>query len=234
MYPALFVLAMLPFGRWKASLACLVGIVLIAVVPLDATRLFFRNAAQLEENRVAPIQEVGAWLKQPSFERYTGKIDPEPFGHSLTSCWPFLFGKTPLGSIPGVLGAAAIVGPAWLYVAWLVYRAPGREKLFLPFVLWTIALGTYGLPMSYDYNLFFLLLAILCLWDRSDPILVHILMLSVLIWWQPISLPIKPELFISLKLFALVPVTLLLILRAKELLHPFPEPSPALADRAAA
>jgi hypothetical protein len=80
-----------------------------------------------------------------------------------------------------------------------------------------MALGTYALPISYDYNLFFLLLTVLCLWDRRDPIIVHVMMLSVLVWRQPFRIPMSPEAFTGIKLLALAPVTALLILRAREL-----------------
>jgi hypothetical protein len=217
MYSGLFVIAVLPFGRWKASLACLIGIALIAVVTLDETRLFFRNAETLTENRVAAIRETKEWLQNPTFHSDPRQFDVYPFVHSLTTLWPVMFRRTPLASVPGLIGTAVVFGAAWLGVAWMIFRSPGRERLFLPFVLWTMALGTYALPISYDYNLFFLLLTVLCLWDRRDPIIVHVMMLSVLVWWQPFRIPMSPEAFTGIKLLALAPVTALLILRAREL-----------------
>ena len=218
MYSGLFILALLPFKRWTAAATCVVGIVLIGVIPLRETKLFFRNAGDMvTDERVTPVKQVVEWLSHPTFAPYAGRpIDPVWYGHSLTTFFPLMFSKTPLGSVPGLLVSALLFGPLWLYAAWCVYRSPRRESLFLPFILWTMALGTYALPNSYDYNLFFMLLTALCLWDRRDSVFVHLLMLAtVVIWWQPFYIGIDRVLLIWLKMLAIIPVSVLMIRHAR-------------------
>jgi hypothetical protein len=141
-----------------------------------------------------------------------------------------IFGYTRLGSVPGFFGAAATLGPLFLSVAYVVWRSRRRDQLFLPFVLWTLMLGTYGLPISHDYNLFFLLLTALCLWDKRDPVLVHLMMLTALVWWQPLELGfVSIAMFVYLKFLAIIPVTILLIVRARQRDAVEPEVEPAAA-----
>jgi hypothetical protein len=170
---------------------------------------------------MASLQDVAEWVREPTFEPYRGPLRVERFSHSLTSYWPLVFGTTPLGSVPGFVGAAAVLGPLFLYGAYAVYRSPRREQLLLPFLLWAVTLGTYGLPISHDYNLFFLLLTAMSLWDRRDPVLVHVMMLSALVWWQPLDPGfVGRRTFIYLKFLAVIPVSVLLVLRAWEVVPP--------------
>jgi hypothetical protein len=63
--------------------------------------------------------------------------------------------------------------------------------------------------------LIFLPLAALAVWDRRDPVGVHVLMAYMLLWWQPYRLPIGPKLLLLTKLLALVAVGVSLVARAR-------------------
>jgi hypothetical protein len=217
-YPGLLVFGLPGLCRLRVVAAMALGIVLIGVVPLEHTKQFFRNAAGIQDaNRVAPLQEAAAWVRDPTFEQFTGEHRAlEYFGHSLVTFWPMLFGRTFLGSVPGLIGAGALLGPLLLYGTYEVWRSPRRSPLFYPYALWVVAVGTYGLPISYDYNLLFIPLAALALWDHRDPIWVHLLMLLIVIWWQPMAIAFTGETYIVIKMLSLIPLTILLVRRARE------------------
>jgi len=234
-YPGLLIFALLPFGRWRTSIVLAVAIVLIGIVPIDATRGFFTNANKIEgANRVAPLRQAMEWLREPTFEPARRLPRIEWYGHSLITNWPVIFGKTPLGSVPGFLGAAALLGPLLLYVSFEVYRSRRRDVLMLPYLLWVVGIGTFGLPFSYDYNLIFFPLVVMCLWSARDKLWLHLMMLTVLVWWQPFAFGTDPRNFLYSKFLAIIPISILLVLRARELEPRGFEPMMDPATRAAA
>ena len=58
---------------------------------------------------------------------------------------------------------------------------------------------TFLPPVSNDYNLFFLPVAALAVWDRRDPVVVHMLMGLLALWWQPLGLPLDGKLLLVIK-----------------------------------
>jgi hypothetical protein len=76
------------------------------------------------------------------------------------------------------------------------------------------------MPVSNDYNLFFLPMAALAAWDRRDPVFVHVLMGMFLFWWQPMQLPISPEMLFILKIVGLYAIGVSVAIRANELAVP--------------
>ena len=85
-----------------------------------------------------------------------------------------------------------------------------------PFLLWVLAMASFVPPVANDYNLFFLPLAALAVWDRRDPVYVHVMMAFLLLWWQPLALPIDGRMILVFKLAGLLAVALCLSGRAGE------------------
>jgi hypothetical protein len=83
-------------------------------------------------------------------------------------------------------------------------------------MLWIVALATFVPQVSNDYNLCFLPLAVLAVWDRRDPLLVHVAVALLLLWWQPLSMSIDPKLLLLCKLLGLGAATVCLVERARE------------------
>jgi hypothetical protein len=139
--------------------------------------------------------------------------------HTLSGCWKLLWTAKDLqwlAKVPGTLGAAAILFPIIMWVSWRVYRSAKVSHLLYPYFVWLAAAATYLPPVSNDYNLIFLPLAALAVWDRRDPVWVHVLGAYMLLWWQPYPLPIGPKLLLLTKLLALVAVGGSLAARARE------------------
>jgi hypothetical protein len=109
------------------------------------------------------------------------------------------------------------LGVLLFWVGFQIYRCPKRHELIYPYFTWILALATFVPTISNDYNLFFLPLTVLAIWDRRDPLIVHISLLLLLLWWQPFYLPINDRLFLFIKLFSLVALAISLTKRCREL-----------------
>ena len=88
--------------------------------------------------------------------------------------------------------------------------------MLFPYWLWLTAAGTFLPVGANDYNLFFLPLAALIVWDRRDPLWNHVLMVPMLLWWQPFQLPIHPGVILLCKLTGLYAAGCSLVNRARE------------------
>jgi hypothetical protein len=81
-----------------------------------------------------------------------------------------------------------------------------RREVELPFLLWTAALATFVPSNSYDYNLVFLPLAVLAVWDGRDGWLVQLALLFGALVLQPFRLPLSGNVVLPLKLLVLLAV----------------------------
>ena len=87
----------------------------------------------------------------------------------------------------------------------------------LPYLLWLAAAATFGLPVSYDYNLIFLPLAAFAVWDRRDGVGGAILLLATAAWAQPFifaEFPARIDVLFFLKLISLIAVGMCIVRRA--------------------
>jgi len=81
-------------------------------------------------------------------------------------------------------------------------------------MLWIVAAGTYAPPISNDYNLTPLPLAVLSMWERRDGWIIGVPIAALALWWQPVSLPIPGWAMMVIKVAGLVGVAALLVRRA--------------------
>ncbi len=244
-YPVILLPALLVLGRRRAFAAGVVAAVLIGVVPYRATVNAFNASAQ--RDRVSFVKELRAWVTDPAFipARTVGYDSISADTHSLTTYWGRFWGYFSLYRIarmPGLLGAAIVLAPLALWISAAVWRSPGRDQLVYPYLLLLAALATFGLPVSYDYNLIYLPLAALAVCDRRDPFIVAVALVGMLVWWQPFRVPwemqvaaafaavnahpplapfelllrIERDVLFFLKLLAAVGVGVSLVLRAKQ------------------
>jgi hypothetical protein len=144
-----------------------------------------------------------------------------PLRHSIVEDWSSLGlvrRSRPLRQIPPPLAAACLLVPAVAVLGRRLARTPAAHHgpLIFPMFLWLTAAATYAMPYSNDYNLTTLPLAALCVWDRRDPWSVHLGMLLLVLWWQPLALPVPGEAVFLIKLAALYAVGLSLMGRIGE------------------
>jgi hypothetical protein len=149
-----------------------------------------------------------------------------PFGswsHSLSLAWINVgffaaqAGFSAPAKVPSALVAGAVVAPALAWVCWRVHRCEERRRLTYPLLLWVVALGTFVPEIANDYSLVFLPLAVVAVYGRRDPLLVHVAMALLLLPMQPIALPLNPFLLLSFKLAGVLAVGAMLVRRAREL-----------------
>jgi hypothetical protein len=199
LYPGLLVLSLLALRRWRAlgcfvTAAALIGLPGLGDMPALSANL---RAAAL----------VG------------GPSEPYHPCHGLSGCWEYLWSGTPLafvGRIPGSLAAGGLVLALALAVSWRVYRCPDSRRVLYPYLLWLAALATFVPRISNDYNFYYLPLVALAVWDRRDPLAVHLGMALLLLWWQPFALPIGNREFFVLKVLGFLAVTRSLVGRIRE------------------
>jgi hypothetical protein len=126
-----------------------------------------------------------------------------PHGHSLTGAWAAYWpdSRLPgLARVPGAVAWAVLVLPLAGWVSLRLARCTERGPLLYPYLLWLTAGATFLPAISNDYNLVFLPLAALAVWDPRDALPVHAVLGCLFVWWQPLQLPVEPYLFLLLKL----------------------------------
>lgn len=208
LYPGIMALGLIALRRWRATAGFAVaGTAIGLAAPAETLRSF-------EALRVA-VERV----------KNASKIDPLPtWSHSLSIAWQNLgqaLSDTPLGKpLKAVSGDAAAMALVLLIAGWVclrVYRARGSEGVIYPLLLWLNALGSCVGAIANDYSLMFLPLAIIAVFSLRDPWFVRASMALLLVWWQPIELPIHPVPLLIIKLLALIAVGVCLVRRAEEL-----------------
>jgi hypothetical protein len=203
-YPGLLVVGLLGLRRWRAFAAFVgVGIALTAL-DYDGVQRFLVNQRFL-------------FHYVESITRLSAAASPwnHPFPILLAS--PLLGTRFDGLAIPlGKVVAAALALALLAWVAYHVYRCPKRDALSYPFFLWIVALATFTTPVSNDYNLCFLPLAALAIWDRRDPLLVHVALALMCLWWQPIAMSISGDTLLLFKLLGITALGVGLVERARE------------------
>lgn len=201
-YPAILVPALVGLGRWRALLACGIAACLIWLPDLRFGSEFLANVRVFVE-REAP-SATGFYV---------------PTSHTISGGWKLFWTGTSfewLLSIPGPAAWAIFAAPLAAWVAWALRRHSSNKALVYPYFLWLCALATFLPQISNDYNLVFFPLAVLAVWDRRDPVPVHMIMGLLLLWWQPVALPIGDKLLLVIRLLGLIAVGMCLVNRARE------------------
>ncbi len=83
------------------------------------------------------------------------------------------------------MAAALVLIPSLAWTTFHVFRSRRRDELAYPFLIWVTALGCFVPQAANDYSLVFLPIAALAVWDRHDPVFVHVGLAALLLWWQP-------------------------------------------------
>jgi hypothetical protein len=84
------------------------------------------------------------------------------------------------------------------------------------------ALACFVPRAANDYSLVFLPMAALAVWDRHDPLFVHVGLAALLLWWQPFALPIDGGVLLVIKVAGLAVAGVSLAERAAA---PIPRPA---------
>ncbi len=206
-YPGLVFVGLLGLRRWRALAGFVVAGLVIAIAFLytgEMQGFLVNNAVHINQ-----ADKLTLWL--------SGKISPwnHPLSTALAGFWlgtKFNW----LGLLPGKIMAGMLVLSLLAWVTYHVYRCSARDALTYPYLLWIVALATFVPPISNDYNLIFLPLAVLAVWDRRDPLLVHVALALLLIWWQPIGMSINGVMLLVFKVLGLCAVAVCLVERAHE------------------
>ena len=204
-YPGLIGLGLIGLRRWRALGAFAVAGAAIGLADLGQVFKSLANCKVVVDIFVTHrLDSVCQWE------------------HSLSSGWRMLLSGTRLqglARVPGSAVAVALLMPPLLWVTRRVAAcpAPGRSKLAFPYLTWLVGAATFVPPLANDYNLFFLPIAAMAVWDRRDPAIVHMLMALLLLWWQPFWLPIDGKVLLVCKVFGLYAVAISLATRAREL-----------------
>jgi hypothetical protein len=102
------------------------------------------------------------------------------------------------------------------WVSFQLFRRRSGGALLFPYLTWLVAVGTFFPPVSNDYNLFFLPLAALAVWDQRDRVVIHLMIAPLLLWWQPLQLAIGPGLVLFFKVMGIAAVGASLVARGQE------------------
>ncbi len=215
-YPGLAIVALIALRRWRALALFVIVAGGIGLHDLDGVRRSIANGS-----RIAAVSHP--------------KADLHPLQHAIAKFWPSLCRAARCNDparLPGPIASALLLMPPLVAVGLRLdrLRRLGRDPgpLLWPTFLWLAAAATFALPYAIDYNLVFLPLALLATWDRRDPLAVPMIFGLLLLWWQPLELPIDGRILFVLKLLGLYASSLCLRLRADELAAPPPPGLPRL------
>ena len=168
------------------------------------------------------LQDLLGWLKAPLSHQPYIPADPiNHFSHSMSVYWYAFWnslGLSWIAHLPGLLGAGIVLGLLAIWVTYYVWRSANPTSLIFPYFLWLCALSTFAMPVSADYNLTTLPIAIIVLWSRRLSIANHVLFGVFLLWWQPmmISMPHQADVFFFVKLAGLIGVAMAIVRLARE------------------
>jgi hypothetical protein len=201
-YPAILLGGLLPLRRWRALAFGASTAAALALYRAYDLPLFWHHLQEMIASSMpAAVGGIGATC------------------HTLSGTWPLLWKGHNLAwlrNLPGTAGALAVVLPAVLVLSYRLYRAGSPKRLICPYLFWLVSAATFVPQVSNDYNLFFLLLAAMAVWDGRDRVLVHLGMALFILWAQPLHLAIGPRLLLAFKLASLWTVGLSLLARAQE------------------
>lgn len=198
LYPAIVVLGLAPLGRWRALACCAAVAAPLGLIGFRDLPVWRQNAKELLEH------------EPPALDSRV---------HSLSTGWQPFWSDTRLarlGQLPGRAVAFALVLPLILWVSYRLWQLPASPAMTLPYFLWLAAAATYVPEVAHDYNLIFLPLAALAVWDRRDPVWLHLIMAFLLIWWQPFAIVIDMKVLFLAKYLALGAVGVSIVNRAVE------------------
>lgn len=208
LYPGIMGLGLIATRRWRALAGFgLAGLAIGLAAPAETLRSF--EALRLAVERI----------------KQAAKVDPLPtWSHSLSIAWQNLgqaLADTPLAeplqAISGDAAGMILVLLAGGWVSWRIYRARGAEGVLYPLLLWLNALGSCVGAIANDYSLMFLPLTVVAVFSIRDPWFVRIAMALLIVWWQPIELPIGAVPLFIIKMMGLVATGVCLVRRAEEL-----------------
>lgn len=189
-FPFIAIPALLVLGRPRAMFAAAAFTLLFALADLPGMSAFLAARKQ-----VAAIHHPSVRGEYVSYE------------HPIGAWWTLLWkqaGVEFFGRVPEAAIAIALMLPflALASLPILNLSPVRRTNLILPYLLIILSIGTFILPISYDYNLLFLPLALLCVFNAGSR--RSWVLLSVgLLWLQPLPMPINPFIFTVLKVCVL-------------------------------
>jgi hypothetical protein len=193
-YPGLLIVALVGLRYWRVLAGFIVAGAGIAVLYFDALQRFL----------IVNKEHMGIAEGLARFPYPDG--GPCPWNHSLPLAISNLLFHTrldPLALTLGRIAAAALLLPLLAWVSWRIFRCTRPGALAYPYMLWVVALATFFPPVSNDYNFCVMPLVVLAVWDRRDPLLVHVAMALLLVWWQPLALMIGGRTLLVFKLLGL-------------------------------
>ncbi len=201
-YPGLLLAALVVRGRFRA-----VGLTAAAVAAFLSFQshnlpIFLENLRE-----IARLHEAETLALPPTVV------------HSIPFCWKATWDGTKLGflaKVPGTYAAAAVVGGLLAWVCLGLYRCRDPRDLAVPLLFWIAAAATFVPKVSNDYNLVFLPMAVLALWDRRDPVYVHVGLGFLCLILQPIGFHMAPSVLFGIKVAALGLTAHCLVSRLRE------------------
>jgi hypothetical protein len=219
-YPAVLLAGLIVPGLYRAFGIATLTTLVTGLVPWQWTKAALTSPGQ--SDRIGFVTEVRNWLFDPNYApaQLTDYPTISLDAHSLTTYWSTFWnqlGVWRLGRVPGIIGAGVVLAPLVLWVSWRVFRSPMRARMAMPYLLWLTAAATFGLPVSYDYNLIYLPLAAFAVWDRRDGLAGAILIVATAAWAQPFILlpfPHVIDVLFFLKLLSLIAMGACIVRRA--------------------
>jgi hypothetical protein len=214
-YPGVLGAGLVSLRRWKALAGFVVGGLAIGLATPRETLWSFRVIREA-------IRRVQLWALFPG--------EYGAWTHSLPIAWirfRVATAGTPIGAlaqrIPPWCLSVVVVVPLLAWVCLRIYRSRGDVRVAYPLFLWLVSLASFVPDIANDYSLAPFPLAAVAVVGMNDPLPLRLSLLPLLLWWQPISLPISGIVVLVIKLVGVAAVGVALTLRAESLAVAPPE-----------
>ena len=227
-YPGLLIPGLAVIGRFRTSALSLAAVVVFGGASFLIVPDWLSTAGTTQKDRVGALSETMAWLKGQPVKptEMTIEANYTTFLHSLTTLFPSVLKAVhldKLATVPGFLLSLGLCTTIIGLVSWGLWKSPRRSDLAFPFMMWLCLMGTFVIPISYDYNLIYVPLLLLALLPSlRGRTLTWMLVLVCLPWLQPFALLQSVELVVVMKA---VPIFLMGWVIVAEARQPLPEPA---------
>jgi hypothetical protein len=192
---------------FAAGIKAYPGILLLGLVALRHYRAAVFAAALMILKVVIMWPMLSSWL---NIIRNSYKVDIGrycDYSHSLLMHWELIWRDLGLPSVARISALPVVVGLVLvvvLYVSWKVFQAKPSSTCTWPYLLWLLAMGTLVNTISMDYNLLYIPLAVLAVFDYRDRWWKIVLIAPLLLWLQPFYIGITGLPLLLIKVISVI------------------------------
>jgi hypothetical protein len=205
LYPGLLAVSLVALRRWRMLVGFILGGLAIGLAAPAETLYSFR-VLRLAVEAVRPVVlEADYFVWAHSLTNFWAKLAHGSEGSALS--WT--------ARVPPLVFSVVVLAPLIAWVHLRVARTARPSALSYPLLLWTVSAASFVPEIANDYSLAFLPIAAVAVYRFADPWRTQVGMALLVLWCQPLRLPIAGEWLLWAKVAGLAAVGAGLVERAR-------------------